>query len=202
MRTSLLLAAAISLLTYPDCLAQQRPSGLRPEAGLEATYWVFDAGGSSTKAQTGWGPTLRFGVRPSPGSRVSALVAVTYASEGSFDPGVAGGVVELAVRFARIGDTRRRFNGFVTAGLGALHFDADRLERQRAACGPECRFEGVTFTSGWRPVLSGGLGMDVPVSATLLMQPQAHILRPVGSATAGPEGNTAVLRVGVGLAWR
>ncbi len=202
MRTLWLLATAIGLLPSLDCLAQGAASGVRPEVALEATHWVFDMGTYSTSAQKRWGPTVRVGLRPSVGSRVSALAAISYASEGSFEPGVAGAAVELAVRFARIGESRRRFNGFITAAFGALHFDADRQESGRVACGPDCRFEGVTFRSGWRTMLSGGLGMDMPMSATVLLQPQLQILRPIGSGAAGPERNAGMLRLGLGLAWR
>jgi hypothetical protein len=204
MRTSLLLAAAFGLHTYVESAAQAPSSGLRLETGLELTHWVFDGGTYSTRSQTGWGPTVRFGLRPRAGSRVSGLVALAYSPEGSFNPGVAGGAVELAVRFARVGETRRRVNGFFTASLGALRFDADHQEGRLAGCSPTvgCWFEGVVFRSGWRTVVGGGLGIDLPVSSTLLLQPQAQILRPIGSATAGPENSSAMLRLGLGLAWR
>jgi hypothetical protein len=106
MRISLLLATAFSLHTYVSSAAQEPSRGLRPEVGIEATHWVFDGGTYSTTSQTGWGPTVRFGLRPRTGSRVSALAALAYAAEGSFDPGIAGGALELAVRFrARRGNT-------------------------------------------------------------------------------------------------
>jgi hypothetical protein len=92
MRTSLMLATAFGLHAYVDCAAQKPSSGIRAEAGLEATYWVVDAGTYSTASQTRWGPTVRLGLRPSMGSRVSGLVALTYAAEGSFEPGIAGGL--------------------------------------------------------------------------------------------------------------
>lgn len=204
MRTYLLLAAVFGLHSYVESAAQEPSRGLRAEVGIEATHWVFDGGTYSTLSQTGWGPTVRFGLRPRAGSRVSALVALAYAAEGSFDPGIAGGALELAVRFARVGETRRRVNGFLIASLGKFHFDADHQERRLAGCAPSvgCRFEGVAFRSGWRTVISGGLGMDLPLSSTLLLQPQAQILRPIGSATAGPENSSSMLRVGLGLAWR
>jgi hypothetical protein len=204
MRTSLILATAFCLHTYVDCTAQNSSSGLRAEAGLEATYWVVDPGTYSTASQTRWGPTVRLGLRPSIGSRVSGVVAFTYAAEGTFEPGVAGGALEFMVRLARLGETRRRLNGFVSASIGVLHFDADHQERELATCwaSPGCMFEGVAFRSGWRPVLAGGLGVDLPVSPTFLLQPQAQLVRPVGSATAGPEEDSVMLRFGLGLAWR
>jgi hypothetical protein len=63
------------------------------------------------------------------------------------------------VRFARVGETCRRLNRFVTASLGILHFDGDHQERELATCwtSPGCMFEGVAFRSGWRPVLAGGV---------------------------------------------
>ena len=203
MRTSLILAVVIGLRCVV-CVAQAPSSGLRAEIGLEATHWVLDGGTYSTTSQTRWGPTVRFGLRPSAGSRVSALAALSYTSEGTFEPGVAGGAVELAVRFARVGETRRRLNGFVTASLGLLRFDADHQERELAACwaSPTCRFEGIAFGSGWRPVVGGGIGFDLPVSANLVLQPQGHLLRPLGSGPAGPEGNSVLLHVGLGLARR
>jgi hypothetical protein len=198
-----MLATAVTIV-HERAAAQQQAHGLRAEAALEATHWVLDGGTYSTASQTRWGSTLRLGLRASVGSRVSALLALTYAAEGSFEPGVAGGAVELAVRFARIGEARRRFNGFVTAGIGLLHFDADRQERQLDACyaSLDCRFEGVGFRSGWRPMLAGGIGIDIPVSSTLELVPQAQVARPLGSSPAGPENNSAVLRVGMGVAWR
>ena len=204
MRTSLILAAAFGLHTYVDCAAQSTSNGLRAEAGLEATYWVVDAGTYSTASQARWGPTVRLGLRPSMGSRVSGLVALSYAAEGSFEPGIAGGALEFMVRFARLGETRRRLNGFVIASIGILRFDADHQERRLATCwaSPGCRFEGVAFRSGWRPVLAGGVGLDLPVSPTFVLQPQAQLVRPVGSASAGPEGDAVMLRFGLGLAWR
>jgi hypothetical protein len=204
MRTSLILAAAFGLHASVDCAAQKTSSGLRAEAGLEATYWVVAASTYSNASQTRWGPTVRLGLRPSVGSRVSGLVALTYAAEGEFEPGVAGGALEFMVRVARLGETRRRLNGFVTASIGMLHFDADHLERDLARCwaSPGCMFEGVAFRSGWRPVLAGGVGLDLPVSPTFVLQPQAQLVRPVGSATAGPEGDSVMLRFGLGLAWR
>jgi hypothetical protein len=204
MRTSLILAAAFGLHTYVDCAAQETSSGLRAEAGLEATYWVVAGGTYSTASQTRWGPTVRLGLRPSMGSRVSGLVALTYAAEGDFEPGVAGGALEFMVRVARLGETRRRLNGFFTASIGMLHFDADHQERELARCwaSPGCMFEGVAVRSGWRPVLAGGVGLDLPVSPTFVLQPQAQLVRPVGSATAGPEGDSVMLHFGLGLAWR
>jgi hypothetical protein len=204
MRLALLVVLAASLSSWEVCTAQAPRGGMRAEFGIEATHWVFDGGGTLTTGQRGWGPTLRVGLRPRPGSRVSALMAVTYASEGSFDPGAAGGGLELAVRFARVGEQRRRVNGFVTGGLSALDFLADRQERALAACTPDvgCMFEGASFRSGWRAVVTAGLGADLPLAASLLLQPQAQILKPVGNGRGGPTSSGAMLRVGVGLAWR
>ena len=204
MRTSLMLAIAFGLLRSVNCAAQETSSGVRAEAGLEATYWILDGGTYSTAGQSRWGPTVRLGLRPSEGSRVSGLLALAYVGQGEFEPGVAGATVELAVRFARLGVPRRRVNGFLTLGLGVLHFDADHQERELEGCfvSAGCQFEGVAYHSGWRPVLGGGLGLDLPVSSSLMLQPQAQVIRPVGSAAAGPEGNSALLRFGVGLAWR
>jgi hypothetical protein len=205
MRLAVALALAASLSSWEVCAAQVPSSGMRPEIGIEATHWVFDGGGSSASAQTRWGPTLRLGLRPHPGSRVSALMAVTYASEGSFETGAVGGGLELAVRFARLGEQRRRVNGFFSAGLSALNFLADRQERALAGCTPEvgCMFEGGrSFRSGWRAVMTAGLGADLPLAASLLLQPQAQILKPVGTGRGGPTNGGAMLRVGVGLAWR
>ena len=205
IRLALAVALAASLCSWEVCVAQAPAGGMSAEIGIEATHWVFDGGGSSAMGQTRWGPTLRVGLRPRPGSRVSALMAVTYASEGSFDPGAAGGGLELAVRFARVGEQRRRVNGFVTGGLSALNFLADRQERALAGCTPEvgCMFEGGrSFRSGWRAVMTAGLGADLPLAASLLLQPQAQILKPVGNGRGGPTNSGAMLRVGVGLAWR
>lgn len=204
MRLALALTLAASLSSWRVSAAQGPSSGMRAEIGIEATHWVFDGGGSSALAQTRWGPTLRLGLRPRPGSRVSALMAVTYASEGSFETGAAGGGLELAVRFARVGEQRRRVNGFFSAGLSALNFLADRQERASAGCTPEngCIEGGRSFRSGWRAVLTGGLGADLPIAAGLLLQPQAQILKPVGTGRGGPTNGGALLRLGVGLAWR
>jgi hypothetical protein len=205
MRLTLILTLAASLCGWEVSATQGPSSGMRAEIGIEATHWVFDGGGSSAQGQARWGPTLRLGLRPRPGSRVSALMAVTYASEGSFETGAAGGGLELAVRFARVGEQRRRVNGFVSAGLSALNFLADRQERALAGCTPEvgCMAEGVrSFRSGWRAVLTAGLGADLPIAGSLLLQPQAQILTPVGSGRGGPTNGGAMLRLGMGLAWR
>lgn len=204
MRLTLLLILAASPSTWEVSAAQGPPSGVRAEIGIEATHWVFAAGDYTFQGQTRWGPTLRFGLRPRPGSRVSALLAVTYASEGSFEPGAAGGGLELAVRFARVGEKRRRVNGFVTAGLSGLNFLADRSERAFLSCSPEngCIESGRSFRSGWRSVLTGGLGADLPIAATLLLQPQVQILTPIGAGRGGPVNGGVMLRLGMGLAWR
>ena len=205
MRLALALTLVPSLCSWEVCVAQAPAGGMRAEIGIEATHWVFDGGSYSTMGQTRWGPTLRLGLRPRPLSRVSALMAVTYASEGSFETGAAGAGLELAVRFARVGEQRRRVNGFFSAGLSALHFLAERQERALAGCTPEvgCMFEGGrSFRSGWRSVMTAGLGADLPIAASLLLQPQAQILKPVGSGRGGPTNGGAMLRMGVGLAWR
>jgi hypothetical protein len=103
-----------------------------------------------------------------------------------------------------VGEQRRRVNGFVTGGLSVLNFLADRQERALAACTPEvgCMFEGASFRSGWRTVVTAGLGADLPLAASLLLQPQAQILKPVGNGRGGPTSSGAMLRLGVGLAWR
>ncbi len=205
MRLAVGLALAASLSFWEVGASQASRGGMRAEFGIEATNWVFAGGSYATRGQRQGGPTLRVGVRPRPGSRVSALMAVTYAAEGSFDTGAGGGGLELAVRFAGVGEQQRRVNGFVTAGLSALKFLADNQERALAGCTPEvgCMFEGGrSFRSGWRSVLTAGLGADLPIAASLLLQPQAQILKPVGSGRGGPTNGGAMLRLGVGLAWR
>jgi hypothetical protein len=202
MRLALLILA--SLGTWEVSAAQGPATGMRAEVGIEATDWIFAGNEGTFLAQTRWGPTFRFGLRPRPGSRVSALLAVMYASEGSYEPGVAGGGLELAVRFARVGEQRRRFNGFLTAGLSALNFLADRSERAALACTPDngCIESGRSFRSGWRSMLTGGLGADMPLAASLLLQPQIQVLIPVGAGRGGPRDGGAMLRLGMGLAWR
>jgi hypothetical protein len=203
MRASLMLAAIVAVLGPPSGAAQQR-GGVQPMAGLAITYWLLNGGSYSIGAQSRWGPTARVGLRPSPTSPLSAGFAFSYAPEGSFAAGLAGGALEIGLRFARLDAVhRRRLNGFFTLSLGLLHFDAEQQERDRAAClaSPGC-IEGEWIRNGWRPTLGGGLGADVPLGASLVLQPEAQVLKPFGSGVAGPEGDHAMLRLGVGVGWR
>jgi hypothetical protein len=206
MRATLLLTALALLLPAPPAAAQERARGIRPTAGLELTYWLLDGGSYSSDGQSRWGPTARVGLRPSPTSPLSAGLALAYASEGSYEPGLAGAALELTLRFGRLDpERRRRLNGFFLAGMGMLHFDAERQERIVAAClaSPGCLGEGGTrFRSGWRPVVSGGIGVDVPLGASLALQPQAQLVKPLGSAEAGPANDNVMLHLGLGVGWR
>jgi hypothetical protein len=205
MRATLLLTVTGLLLTAPDAPAQEG-GGIRPAAGLELTYWLLDGGSYSSSGQRRWGPTARAGLRPSPTSPLSAGLALAYASEGSYEPGLAGAALEVALRFRRLDPKhRRRVNGFFVAGLGLLHFDAERQEANRAAClaPPGCMNEGSGwYHSGWRPVVSGGIGMDVPLGASLALQPQTQLVKPFGSGEAGPVHDDVMLRLGLGVGWR
>jgi hypothetical protein len=205
MRASVTVGLIVAALHPLAGTAQENDRGIRPQAGLEIAYWLLDGGTGSTSSQSRWGPTARVGLRPSPTSPVSAGLALAYAPEGSFEPGVAGGTLEIALRFARLDEVRRRrLNGFFVASLGLLHFDADQQDRARTSClaSPTCQFEGVWYSSGWRPIVGGGIGADVPLGASLVLQPQAQVLKPFGSANAGPEHNSAMLRLGLGVGWR
>lgn len=206
MRPPLVLVTAIGLLLPATAATQESARGIRPIAGLELTYWLLSGGSYSASGQSRWGPTARVGLRPSPTSPLSAGLALAYASEGSFEPGLAGATLEVALRFGRLDpERRRRINGFFTASLGLLHFDADRQERSMEAClaSPGCFHEGGTwFRSGWRPVVGGGIGVDVPVGVSLALQPQAQLVKPFGSGVAGPEEDRVMLQLGVGLGWR
>jgi hypothetical protein len=206
MRPLLTLVTAIGLVLPLTGAAQESAQGLRPMAGLELTYWLLDGGSYSSGGQSRWGPTARVGLRPSPTSPLSAGLALAYAAEGSYEPGLAGATLEVALRFGRLDPARRRrLNGFFTASLGLLHFDAERQERSMEAClaSPGCMHEGGTwFRSGWRPVVGGGIGADVPLGASLALQPQAQLVKPFGSAEAGPEGDQVMLHLGVGVGWR
>ena len=205
MRPLLVLIIGCGLLSTAAA-AQEDARGIRPMAGLELTYWLLDGGSYSANGQSRWGPTARVGLRPSPASPLSAGLAVAYASEGSYEPGLAGASLELALRFGRLDPARRRrVNGFFTASLGLLHFDAERQERRMEAClaSPDCFHEGGTwFRSGWRPVVGGGIGVDLPVGASLALQPQAQLVKPIGAGEAGPEGDQIMLHLGIGLGWR
>jgi hypothetical protein len=206
MRPSLVLVTAFGLLLSTAAAAQEDARGIRPMAGLELTYWLLDGGSYSNSGQSRWGPTARVALRPSPTSPVSAGLALAYASEGSYEPGLAGAALEVALRFGRLDPARRRrINGFFTASLGLLHFDADRQERSMEAClaSPGCFHEGGTwFRSGWRPVVGGGIGVVVPVGVCLALQPLAQLVKPFGSGVAGPEEDRVMLHLGVGLGWR
>jgi hypothetical protein len=205
MRASLMLLTLLGLLPPAPAAAQESSGGIRPMAGLELTYWLLDGGSYSTRGQSRWGPTARVGLRPSPTSPVSAGLALAYAPEGSYEPGLAGAALEIALRFGRLDPgRRRRINGFFTASLGLLHFDAERQERLLAGClaSAGCIEGGTTFQSGWRPMIGGGIGVDIPLGTSFALQPQAQLLKPLGSGDAGPADDNVMLHLGVGVGWR
>jgi len=206
MRVPLMLVTLVGLLPAARTAAQDSAGGIRPTAGLELTYWLLDGGTYSSAGQSRWGPTARVGLRPSPVSPVSAGLALAYASEGSYEPGLAGAALEVALRFGRLDPARRRrLNGFFSASMGLLHFDAERQERSLGAClaSLACLGEGgVSFRSGWRPVISGGIGVDVPLGASFALQPQAQLVKPLGSGEAGPANDNVMLHFGLGVGWR
>jgi hypothetical protein len=191
----LVILATLSATTLG---AQSRPAF---EFGAQATYWRLDHGsiyGNTTR----WGPTVAATFRPSSSGLIGVRVSASYAAESDAAPGLAGFDGDLLVTpwRARSGALAPS----ISMGLGAIHFDAGRMEQQVAAClaDPRCFFEGVSYGSGWRGSLHGGVGVQLGLGDHLFAAPELQLVKRLGDDQVGPIGEHTLLRFGLGLGWR
>jgi hypothetical protein len=119
--------------------------------------------------------------------------AMAYAAELDDAPGLLHFEGEIAHRlFNKAGGNA---NLFISGGVGAMRLAADRQQAIIAECArnPLCFFHGTSFRSGWHVTLSGGVGADLPITKTLILQPTLRLVQLDAPAFLG---------VGVGLTWR
>jgi hypothetical protein len=190
MRTLILI---IVLLLPSPVFAQQ--------LGAEWSLWTLDHGSTSGSATTRASATVRLGF-PLAQARTVLQAGVTYASERDDAPSLLLLEAELGQRLLASEDGAA--NLFISGGVGALRFGAERQQDIIAECNrsPLCFYEGSSFQSGWRPTLSVGVGADLPISDVLMMQPTARAVALAGGSNAGSTDRTLLLRLGVGLTWR
>lgn len=195
------LRILLLLVLLPVPVAGQG-SASRLEIGTEWSYWRLDMGTASNAATTRPTATLRLGVPLTGRAGRVVQVGATYAPEGDVEPGLLHLEAEVAPRL--IGARSSAPDLFVSAGVGALRFAADRQQERIAECGrtPTCMFEGIPYRSGWRPTLSAGLGADLPLADAVLVQPALRVIRLVGGGEAGPDEAPFFLRFGIGVTWR
>lgn len=188
----------ISLIASPLAAQEAAP---RLELGVDLSSWRTEVrtalGGSGVQL----GGTVRAAVVLPSAAPSSLGLSVTYAPEGDAGPGLLGFGSEFAQRLLRAAPGEA--NVFVGAGAGIMRFSNERLREEIEQCSqePTCMYEGPPMGSGWRPVLSGSVGADVPLGRGALLQPVLQFVRPIGSSRAGqPDGS--IYRLGLGLAWR
>ncbi len=171
------------------------------DIAAEWSLWRLGASAASSDASSRPGATIRLGLPVISANSVIQLGA-TYAFQEDVAPGLLHLDAEVATRL--LGAPGSDANLFVTGGIGALRFAADRQQSIISACErvPTCIYEGSVYRSGWRVVVSGGLGADLPVSDALLLQPTVRVLRLVGNGDAGPLNAGFLVRFGIGLSLR
>jgi len=181
--------------------AQVQPRSPLFELGVAATYWILDAGTFSANGTSAWGPSVRLGIRPNRPLALEAGALDVAPDDGALDPGVSG--VEVGVRVS----TGRATTHVVphlrfSLGLTALYFNARALEAALRDCTLEnlCLFEGVTYRTGWKTALVGGVAVDVPIFPVLSLQAGPDLV--VSLAGQGGSRTRAHLRLRFGLGWR
>lgn len=129
-------------------------------------------------------------------------VSASYAPESDAGPGLAAFDGDLLLT-----PWRPRSGApvpYLSMGLGGIHFDASCLEQMVASCfaEPGCMFEGVSYRSGWRGTLHGGMGVQLGLGGRAFAAPELQLLRRLGNDRVGPLGERTLLRIGLGLGWR
>lgn len=186
----------LSTLTATGLTAQGQPA---VELSAQATHWRLD---HDSPATTRWGPTLSATFRPASTVPVGLRVSGSYAPEANGAPGLGAVAGDLVLT-----PWRSRSGGlapYLSAGFGAIHFAASRIEESVASClaDPACLFEGVSYRSGWRGMLQGGVGLQVGVSSHVFVAPEVQLARRLGGDLVGPIGEQTWVRLGFGLGWR
>jgi hypothetical protein len=169
------------------------------EFSAQATYWRLD---HDSPATTRWGPTVAATFRPSSSGLIGMRVSASYAPESDAAPGLAAFAGDLLLTPWR--SRSGALVPYLSLGLGGIHFEASRLEQVVAACvaDPSCLFEGVSYRSGWRGTLHGGIGVQLGLGGHAFAAPELQLLRRLGNDQVGPLGERTLLCIGLGLGWR
>jgi hypothetical protein len=195
MRAIRLLLPAV-LLAAPLTAQKAAP---RLEIGADVSYWQLDHGTASVGATTRPSATVRAGVVIP--SRLPATLGLgaTVAAEDGTEPGLLVLSGEYAQRL--FPDSPDGLNLFLAAGAGILQFSVKEAFRPDCPSIEGCLDESIDYDNEWRTVLTGSLGADVGVVRGLLAQPVLSVVKPFGGRD-GNSGRDAMLRLGIGLAWR
>jgi hypothetical protein len=196
-----MLRIGLVVLTILPAATLAAQSGPAFELSAQATYWRLDHGSLSGNT-TRWGPTVGATFRPSRFGPLGMRVSASYAPESDGAPGLAAFAGDLVLTPWRA--RAETVAPYLSLGLGGIHFDANRLEQSVAACSadPSCMFEGVSYRSGWRGTLQGGVGVQLGVSSRVFAAPELQLIRRLGDDQVGPLGERTLLRFGIGLGWR
>lgn len=196
-----LLAFGGGSLWLSTASAQVYPRSPRFELGVAATYWILDAGTFSANGTTAWGPSVRLGIRPNRPLALEAGALYVAPDDGALDPGISGVEVGLRVSTSRA-TTHAVPQLRLSLGLTALYFNARAREAALRDCTPEnlCLFEGVTYRTGWKTALVGGVAVDVPILPVLSLQAGPDLV--VSLAGHGGSQTRAHFRLRFGLGLR
>ncbi|HEU0016714.1 MAG TPA: hypothetical protein VFQ45_23730 [Longimicrobium sp.] len=192
------LALMLVLAAVPLQAQRRTP---RLELGAELSHWTLGFGSSFNAPPENGGTSVRAGLLFPGKPIISVGVNASYAAEDSMTPGVTALALELSSRVFRVrpGDP----NVFLQLGAGALHVASDERQAVIDRCTPElgCMWEGASVPdTGWYPMLSLGVGIDLPFASSFAVQPTAAVVKIMGEQSEGDPG--AFMRLGIGFVIR